>query len=207
MALNVSLVGLWAQRGDVNIISTRASTVDASLTFASSIGVVVLSWLEHERSYRPSFLLSLWLYLSALLDLPRTRTLWLLNGDKTIPAIFTTTLALRLALGLLESVSKRRLALTSQEECSPEVFRGLVSTANFAWLIPLLRTGYRKVFAVGDLYPADDWLKSKPLHEKLQEEWDKGMLSPYYAQSQDRIAPADISWLQQCLTKLPPTHS
>lgn len=97
--------------------------------------------------------------------------------DQSIPAIFTTTLALRVVLAVLESLPKRSLLPAQDKECSPEVTRGVVSTAAFGWLLPLLRTGYRKVFAVGDLYPVDDWLRSKPLHETLLEEWEKGRLS------------------------------
>ncbi|KAH7025269.1 ABC transporter [Microdochium trichocladiopsis] len=173
-ALNIALVGLWARDGGYAVTNTRASTANAVLAFVASVAVCALTWLEHDRSRRPASLLSIYLYLSVLLDLARTRTLWLLDpGSSAIAALFTTTLVMRLVTAALESFQKGASANIDDKVSTPEAIRGPLSTATFTWLLPLLRGGYRKVFSVNDLYPVDEWLSSKDLHETLQREWEK----------------------------------
>jgi ATP-binding cassette, subfamily C (CFTR/MRP), member 1 len=172
--VNLSLVVMWAWTSDDNIFRTRATVACATVTFAASLGATMLSSLEHSRTYRPSFLLCIYLYLSLLLDLPRLRTLWMLGAKSNmIPVLFTVSFGMRVVLALLESLHKRNLLIPPHNAASHEKTRGPISTASFAWLFPLLFSGYTKVLRHEELYPLDDWLFSRPLHETLLAAWRK----------------------------------
>ncbi|KAI8221422.1 ABC transporter atnG [Colletotrichum sp. SAR 10_99] len=155
---------------DVKVVAStqRAlKAVPAVLGLLASLGVGLLSWLEHDRSVRPSFVLSTYLFLSVLLDTARARTLWMLGPNQTIPAIFTCTLALRAVMILLESTEKRRILVPQHKGYSKEVTSGTFNRSVFFWLTSLFIDGYRNILKLEDLYPLDPKLASEPLYKKL----------------------------------------
>ncbi|KAI8283986.1 ABC transporter atnG [Colletotrichum sp. SAR 10_98] len=155
---------------DVKVVAStqRAlKAVPAVLGLLASLGVGLLSWLEHDRSVRPSFVLSTYLFLSVLLDTARARTLWMLGPNQTIPAIFTCTLALRAVMILLESTEKRRILVPQHKGYSKEVTSGTFNRSVFFWLTSLFINGYRNILKLEDLYPLDPKLASEPLYRKL----------------------------------------
>ncbi|PYI01950.1 hypothetical protein BO78DRAFT_422977 [Aspergillus sclerotiicarbonarius CBS 121057] len=114
----------------------------------------VLSYLEHEKTIGPSTVLLIYLFLSALLDATRLRTLWLL-GDGGLPfkAISSVSLAVKLAILFVESQGKTKHFLDSKDTSrSPEETGGIFSNGLFLWTNPLLVRGFKKVLSLGDLY-------------------------------------------------------
>ncbi|KAI8293031.1 ABC transporter atnG [Colletotrichum sp. SAR11_240] len=173
VALNLALLVLWATTSSTAITHTRATIPAAVLGLLASLGVGLLSWLEHDRSVRPSFVLSTYLFLSVLLDIARARTLWMLGPNQTIPAIFTCTLALRTVMILLESTEKRRILVPQHKGYSKEVTSGTFNRSVFFWLTSLFINGYRNILKLEDLYPLDPKLASEPLYKKLADAWDQ----------------------------------
>ncbi|KAI8290401.1 ABC transporter [Colletotrichum sp. SAR11_57] len=173
VALNLALLVLWATTSSAAITHTRATIPAAVLGLLASLGVGLLSWLEHDRSVRPSFVLSTYLFLSVLLDTARARTLWMLGPNQTIPAIFTCTLALRAVMILLESTEKRRILVPQHKGYSKEVTSGTFNRSVFFWLTSLFINGYRNILKLEDLYPLDPKLASEPLYKKLADAWDQ----------------------------------
>ncbi|KAI8314010.1 ABC transporter atnG [Colletotrichum sp. SAR11_59] len=167
VALNLALLVFWATTSSAAITHTRATIPAAVLGLLASLGVGLLSWLEHDRSVRPSFVLSTYLFLSVLLDTARARTLWMLGPNQTIPAIFTCTLALRAVMILLESTEKRRILVPQHKGYSKEVTSGTFNRSVFFWLTSLFINGYRNILKLEDLYPLDPKLASEPLYKKL----------------------------------------
>jgi ATP-binding cassette subfamily C (CFTR/MRP) protein 1 len=164
--------------GTSNTLHTRATLVTAILSLVGSLAVCLLSWLEHSRAFKPSFVLLNYLLLSVLLGLARTRTLWKLKFSPIIPAIFTSTLVLRALLLVFECFEKRHLLSPRYRNCSKELTRGAVSNAVFWWLNPLFFKGYKQTLVLQDLYPLEETLLSKPLHEALADAWEKGQSLP-----------------------------
>ncbi|KAF4929096.1 ABC transporter atnG [Colletotrichum viniferum] len=173
VALNLALLVLWATTSSAAITHTRATIPAAVLGLLASLGVALLSWLEHDRSVRPSFVLSTYLFLSVLLDTARARTLWMLGPNQTIPAIFTCTLALRAVMILLESTEKRRILVPQHKGYSKEVTSGTFNRSVFFWLTSLFINGYRNILKLEDLYPLDPKLASEPLYKRLADAWDQ----------------------------------
>ncbi|KAF9876316.1 ABC transporter [Colletotrichum karsti] len=173
VGLNLALLVLWTTSSSASITHTRATVPTGVLSLVASLGLSLLSWLSHDRSVRPSFVLSTYLFASVLLDTARARTLWMLGSNQTIPAVFTCALALRAVMILLESTEKRHILVPQHKGYSKEVTSGTFNRSVFFWLTSLFVNGYRNILKLDDLYPLDPKLASEPLYEKLAEAWDK----------------------------------
>ncbi|KAK1689141.1 ABC transporter [Colletotrichum godetiae] len=173
VVLNLVLLVLWTTTPSTTITHTPATIPTATLSLITSIGLGFLSWLAHQRSVRPSFILSTYLFLSILFDTARARTLWMLGSHQTIPAVFTCTLAVRAVMILLESTEKRRILVSQHKGYSKEVTSGTFNRSVFFWLTSLFINGYRNILRLDDLYPLDPKLASEPLYRKLADAWDQ----------------------------------
>lgn len=173
VGLSAALLALWTNTSAQAITRTRATIPTAALVFVASVAVFLLSWLEHERSLRPSFFLFCYLFLGVLLDLPRVRTVWMLGSDQLIPILMTCSLALRAVMLVLESIEKRSI-IAARVKYSFEMTASTLSRATFLWLNPLFKLGYKKTLALDDLYPLDERLQAQNLYPTLAQAWGKG---------------------------------
>ncbi|EHK50430.1 multidrug resistance-like protein [Trichoderma atroviride IMI 206040] len=179
IALSAALVGLWVVNSSKSpssaITYTRATIASSSLNLVLSLLYALLSHLEHRSSFRPSFLISVYLALSILFDAARSRTLWMLEnaGGSSIPAVFIANLALRAVMLLFESTEKRSVLTDEYKNVSEEGASGPYNLGVFYWLCSLFFTGYKKILAHEDLYQLDDTLRSEPLANKMSEAWGK----------------------------------
>lgn len=146
-----------------------------------------LSYAEHGKSLRPSSLLNVFLLVSLLLDAAMLRTLWLsefVNG--AIQAVFSASFAVKAALVVLEAVEKSRFLLVlgmpagdrdgdaDGEKTAPEETAGLYGRAVYAWVTPLLRTGFRRLLAARDLFVLDAEMRTARLGERFWGVWNTG---------------------------------
>ncbi|KAF5561502.1 multidrug resistance-associated 1 [Fusarium phyllophilum] len=168
--LHLVLVVLWATRPS-NSRLDRVSVAAACVSFASSLMSCVLSRVEHAKSPRPSSLLSLFLAVSLLLDVALLRTLWLVPMDAAIPAVFTAAFALKAIIVVLEGWSKAPYLVAGSGPHSPEITAGLYARAVFAWVTPLLLTGFRKLLQPMDLFELDEEMGSAGLIDGFWKHW------------------------------------
>jgi ATP-binding cassette, subfamily C (CFTR/MRP), member 1 len=137
----------------------------------------ILSYQEHTKSIRPSALLEVYLFFTLLFDAVRARTLWLVIGDE-IAIIFTTSLALKLLLLLLEAKRKNSYLASTEAQRGPEETSGAFGRVLFLWLISLINTGYRKILSLKDLYPLDEDLRSETVSARFEAAWFRCMYTP-----------------------------
>ncbi|KAL4874811.1 P-loop containing nucleoside triphosphate hydrolase protein [Aspergillus karnatakaensis] len=155
---------------------TDASVAANSIFTSAFFLLSLLSYAEHNFSTTPSLLLSVYLFISSLFDIAKTRTLWLWQSggtSKTIAALTTATLVLKLALLVLESIEKRPILQDEYRAYPPETIGGIFNKSLFWWLNPLFRQGLSKSLIVDDLYVLDKQLSSRRLHLALEAAWDK----------------------------------
>lgn len=152
---------------------TRASLPSAALSLVAAFAVLLLSRLEHSRSIRPSFLLSVYLFASAIFDAVQARTLFLRHDRPEILGLFTASIGIRLVLLVLESTNKRRYLKAPYCNYSPEATCGIFNRSVFFWINPLLAVGFRKLIALDDLYETDPSLKSAISLDEMQGSWSK----------------------------------
>lgn len=176
-ALQLVLIALWATHDGparLNSVSVAAACV----SFASSLMSCALSYFEHARSLGPSALLNVFLLVSLLLDAAVLRTVWLSLAAASIRAVLTASFALKAALLVLEGREKAGHVVGLQQTLAPEETSGLYSRAVFAWVAPLLRTGFRRLLRPADLFPLDDKMSTSGLNERFWWHWRKGGLPP-----------------------------
>ncbi|KAL4782982.1 P-loop containing nucleoside triphosphate hydrolase protein [Aspergillus varians] len=176
ICLGIMQLGLTTQWARPSTPRTDASVaVNAVLTSALFL-LCLLSYAEHNFSTRPSFLLNVYLFVTLLFDIAKTRTLWLRQTGgtgETIAALTSVTVALKLVLFLLEAVEKRSILRVHYKAYPPEAIGGIINQSFFWWLNPLFQKGLSQSLAVDDLFALDKQLSSKRLHSTLETAWSK----------------------------------
>lgn len=144
----------------------------------SALALAILSFVEHERSIRPSLVIQSFLSLTLLLDAARVRTLWLQSYNNTVAAVTTVSFIFKFLLVIFEAVEKRSILHAQWKSTSPEATSGLFSRCVFWWLNRLFRTGFKRSFNMEDLLPLDKHLTCSYLYDRLDMPWanvpDKG---------------------------------
>ncbi|KAK7997810.1 hypothetical protein PG989_005850 [Apiospora arundinis] len=155
---------------------TCASVAADVLTFVATLVVLLLSVLGHQRSHRPSTLLSLYLSAAVLLGIARVRTTWLLASGGPLPAIITTLFILTVVVFVQESVQvKKRPRLSgtlNAQNKSMEERSGFWARTCFVWLAQTFHRGHSKIISLNDLPRLDSRLESRSLHKRLAVAWD-----------------------------------
>jgi ATP-binding cassette subfamily C (CFTR/MRP) protein 1 len=170
----LTLLTLWTLP---SVTRTRASIPVQAVTFAAVLLVCLLSYYEHTRAVRPSFLLDIYLFFTLLFDSARARTLWLRETDdynKTMAIVFSVAVGLKALALLLESVEKRRILRSQYKAYPPEATASIFTRSFFSWLNPLFARGFFKLLSVDDLFTLDKQLFSGRVHTRLETAWAKG---------------------------------
>ncbi|KAK9420894.1 putative ABC transporter FUM19 [Seiridium unicorne] len=154
ICLHIALVALWALPGTVK---TPVSLAGSVLNLNGSFVIVVLSYTEHRRSIRPSTLLVSYLALSILLDLAQTRTLFLRSPDSgPIQALFTASLATKLAFVCLEELQKCPLVTDKTKNLALEATSGPINRSVFWWLNQLFWKGFKSLLQLDAVWQVSD---------------------------------------------------
>ena len=168
MGLQLALLALWASP---SATSTKASLPTAAFSFVASIVLPIVSYLEHERTIRPSSLLNVYLFSTLLPDITRARTLWLQQYNHTTAIVMTVGVVVKAMLLLLEMLEKHDILAPTLEVSPPEATAGIFNKFFFWWLNSLFREGFSRTLAVEDLFILDKHLKSRYLETILQSAW------------------------------------
>ncbi|KAF5005603.1 hypothetical protein FDECE_7964 [Fusarium decemcellulare] len=171
--LHLVLIVLWATQPYRTRLD-RVSVAAACVSFASSLMSCALSYVEHAKSPRPSSLLNAFFLVSLPLDAALLRTLWLASSSsvsESIPAVFTVAFSLKAVLVVLEGWSKALYLVGDVGVYSPEATAGLYARAVFAWVAPLLLTGFRRLLRPMDLFGLDEDMGAAGLNERFWWHW------------------------------------
>lgn len=139
--------------------------------------MLLLSHLEHRRSFRPSSLLCTYLFITLLLDIPQARTLFRSHSWRPSSIAFPTAMGLKVLVLMLETQSKTKLLLSFHRTWSPEETANIFSRRVFWWLNTLFRRGYRKALAMADLFVIDNTISGHELGNRLQAVWTRRRMS------------------------------
>lgn len=168
-------------------LHTKASLAASILQLIAVVTSVLLSWLEDQRSVRPSDLMVLYFFLASILALPRARTLWLLSPITRTQAILWTLVTVGTFLVLcLESIHKTQTVRLAYRESSKESTSSFWVRSFFIWVIPLFRTGFSSILSVHDMPDVDHSLQGDSAEKRLQVAWAKSetrQVPPYRCES------------------------
>lgn len=156
------------------LLHTKASLAASILQLLAVATSVLLSWLEDQRSVRPSDLMVLYFFMASILALPRVRTLWILSPIVHTQAILWTLVTVGTFMVLcLESIHKTRTVRLAYRESSKESTSSFWVRSFFIWVIPLFRTGFSTILSVHDMPDIDRALQGDSAEERLQVAWAK----------------------------------
>lgn len=143
------------------------------MNLVGALGFCLLSHLEHTRAVRPSSILNVYFFFTLIFDSARARTLWAIPDNRVPAIVFTTTVALKSLILLLEATEKRGLLRPMYTQYPPETTGSVFNQNFFWWLNPLLINGFGKVLSVEKLFPIDDALGVDSAEEILNSRWNK----------------------------------
>ncbi|CCF45895.1 ABC transporter [Colletotrichum higginsianum] len=152
-------------------LRTDVSLAAGVLNFIAVLAATFHSYLEDQRSIRPSDLLILYFSASVFLSLPRLRTLWLVSSGGAPKVLWTVILALTTFIVPLESVSKRKFLRPPYETLTKEEETGFWGRSFFTWLLPFFRLGYSRIIHIRDIPDVDADLTGEVAGEKLERAW------------------------------------
>ncbi|KAK1721827.1 hypothetical protein BDP67DRAFT_389722, partial [Colletotrichum lupini] len=143
--------------------SSQLGLASDTMNFIASLVMILLSFLEHARSPRPSMLLGGYLLITALFDIARTRTEWLSAdsaNDFHQARLSIASVILKVVVLVIESWTKRQ-AIASEKQQSPEATSGLISLSTYFWVNDLFLRGFRKLLVLDDLYALDEAMSAE----------------------------------------------
>lgn len=159
---------------------TNASIPVQAISFGATALFCLLSYYEHTRSVRPSFLLNVYLFFTLLFDIARCRTLWLRDPNTyghTIAVLFSISVCIKTVLVLLEALEKTWILRPSYKNYPPEATASTYNRSFFWWLNSLFVRGFKSLIRLDQLFVVDKDMLSERVHEKMEESWSKGLIS------------------------------
>jgi hypothetical protein len=119
-------------------------------------------------------LISVYLFLTCVLDAARARTQALIPGQTKVAWVLIATVALKVLGLIIETKGKTHIILPEYPNSSSELRSSLLSRAFFLWLNPLLFMGFRGVLSSQDLPPIYEKLCSGELARRIESDWTRG---------------------------------
>jgi ATP-binding cassette subfamily C (CFTR/MRP) protein 1 len=170
--LQLVLLILWAAQSTELGILRKICIAAASVSFISSLVFCLLSYLEHQKSVRPSFILNAYLLVSVIFDGAILRTFWLARLSPAIRGIFVASFTLKAGILVLEASEKRQIIIPSTDRGSPETTGSLYNQGFLWWMNPILIDGYRRILKPVDLYNLDRQMSSAVVSERFWNTWN-----------------------------------
>jgi ATP-binding cassette subfamily C (CFTR/MRP) protein 1 len=152
-----------------------------AISFGATALFCLLSYYEHTRSVRPSFLLNVYLFLTLLFDIARCRTLWLRDPSAyghTIAVLFSISVGSKTVLVLLEALEKTWILRPNYKDYPPEATASTYNRSFFWWLNSLFVKGFSSLLRLDQLFVVDKDMLSERVHAKMEEAWSKGLIFP-----------------------------
>jgi ATP-binding cassette subfamily C (CFTR/MRP) protein 1 len=169
----LALLVVWSNR---QVRHSRAEVPSAVISFIGAVMLGFLSFTEHMRSIRPSFLLTVYLLFTSVFDIERSRGYALTLDLDHVATLFGPRLGLKVFLAIVEARDKRRLLLPDFVNSPPEATSGIYKRATFWWLNALFKKGFSTSLSIDDLFQLDKHLKAEYLHHLIGSSWTRGKL-------------------------------
>ncbi|OGM47734.1 ABC transporter [Aspergillus bombycis] len=166
-AVQLALVVFWSQG------TSRVSLAAAILALADSLALCFLSNAEHLGTPRTSTVINVYLFFSTIFDAVQCRTLWLLQSNGPLPALFSAMVAVKAVLLFLEAQGKSSILMPKFQGLAPEATSGVFNRVSFWWLNPLLVRGFRFKMKLEDLFTLSPEFSGERLGSQMEQAWSK----------------------------------
>ncbi|KAJ5354982.1 uncharacterized protein N7496_012194 [Penicillium cataractarum] len=170
-----------AYQQETSLLYTNASLAASLLQLFAVAAAALLSWLEDQRSVRPSDIMVLYFFVATLLALPRARTLWLLSPVVKLQAILWTLVTIATAGVLcIESIHKTQVLRLAYQQSSKEYTSSFWVRSFFIWVLPLFQSGFSSILALHDMPEVDRTLQGQSAENRLHQAWAKSQKARKY---------------------------
>ncbi|KAJ6785358.1 hypothetical protein PWT90_03233 [Aphanocladium album] len=170
LAVDTANLVLWKR---VSTFYSDLSLPAASISLVSSICILCILYVADTRSVRTSSFLSVFLGVTLLFDIVVTRSYFRRDGLRLLGPLHIVMITLKLALVILEEVSKRsRFCSESlRSDASSELTSGFWNRAVFGWLNSFLVFGFQKDLKVEHLPAIDEDLQCIQQYHRFVPNW------------------------------------
>ena len=153
-------------------LHTRASLLAVILNIIATFAASYASFLEDQRSVRPSDLLVLYFSASSICRLPQLRSLWQIPSVEVCRYLSLASFILTVAVVAFESVPKIYILKSHHYSDTDEGKVGFWSRSLFIWVLPFLQKGYKEALKVENVPEVDADLQGQCSGRKLRHTWD-----------------------------------
>lgn len=150
---------------------TRLSTASSILATVAVAVAALVSFLEDQRSIKPSDLLVLYFSATTLTYMPVLRSLWLILDGQIMQAFWTMIFIDSVLIVFVESAQKAETLRPAYKYVTKEQTASLWNRTFFAWVVPFLRVGYSKVILLEDVPNVDKYLQAESASRSLERSW------------------------------------
>lgn len=176
LAIELTKIALWSAS------PTYRSTVSlaaASLSCINATCIVAILVAKHRHSYQTSILLSIYLSITILFDAAKAQSCFRRPGLHVIGVLFVVAAVLKLAIVLLEELSKRSLLSQRylRSSIGKESTSGFWGRSLFLWLNSTMLIGFRNIITADDLQDIGEKFSSERLFSKFKLDWARCKLS------------------------------
>lgn len=142
------------------------------LNIIATFAALYASFLEDQRSVKPSDILILYFSASSICKLPQLRSLWLIPSVGVCRYLSLASFLLTVAIIALESVPKTKILHSDYCGGTDEGKLGFWGRSFFIWVLPFLQTGSREALEVEDVPEVDTNLQGQCSGGKLRKSWN-----------------------------------
>lgn len=167
-AIQLATVVFWYR----SPLNSKVAQAAALLSFLSSFGVIIMTYVSHAYFLQPSLFLASYLNVTLLLDLTTVYTYFHRTGLDGIARLTCSLSALKFILLIFEEISKRSLIIAgNRDQLGSELTAGFWSRSTFLWINPLLLFGFRHTIDNSSLPEIGQQFDSKQLYIQLKVSW------------------------------------
>lgn len=152
---------------------TSLSIASGVLSAAATLAAGFQSLLEDQRSLQPSDMLVLYFSTSAILSVPRLRTLWLIPSDYVTRALWMAIFIGIVLVVIVESLRKTRFLSEQYQGATKEQTVSFWSRGFYIWVLPFFQVGYSKTIQLADIPKVDSYLEEECAWTELEASWQK----------------------------------
>ncbi|KAL7658031.1 hypothetical protein ACMYSQ_004173 [Aspergillus niger] len=169
LVLHILYTALRVEDPDLH---TRVGLASGVVNIIATGAAILLSFLEDQRSIKPSDLLVVYYSVEVLLSLPQLRSLWQIpTASVACRALGMTILVFNAGVLISESIHKPRFLRLIYQKTTREGILGFWGQSFFIWVLPVLQNGYSKVLGIDDIPEMDADQQVQLTQEELEKAW------------------------------------
>lgn len=160
-----------AFRSQIAVLHTKASLPADTLQVVATAAAFYASFIEDQRSVRPSDVLTLYFSASSVLSAARLRSLWIIPSVTTCRALATIVSMLTILTLVVECFTKADFLQPQYRHITKEQTQSIWGRTFFRYTIPFFRAGFSNILSLEDVPAVDLDLQSQIAGQKLRDAW------------------------------------